>query len=74
LALIESGVERDAAYRIVQANAMRAWEERTPFRSLLEADPEVSARVGPEALDEAFSLARSLRNAGRVFDALEEIE
>ena len=74
LALIEAGVERDAAYRIVQANAMRAWEERRPFRTLLEADPEVSSRVGPDTLDEAFSLARALRNAGRVFDALEEIE
>jgi adenylosuccinate lyase len=74
LALIEAGVERDAAYRIVQANAMRAWEEKTSFRTLLEADPEVSGRVGPDVLDEAFSLARSLRNAGRVFNALEEIE
>jgi adenylosuccinate lyase len=74
LALIEAGVERDAAYRLVQANAMRAWAEKTSFRSLLESDPEVSALVGPGALDEAFSLARSLRNAGRVFDALEEIE
>jgi adenylosuccinate lyase len=74
LALIEAGVERDTAYRIVQANAMRAWEEKASFRALLEADPEVSARVGPDGLDEAFSLARALRNAGRVFDALEEIE
>src|SRR5579884_2606111 len=74
LALVEAGLERDAAYRVVQRNAMQAWESKVAFRSLLEADPEVSTLLGPEALDAAFSLPRALRNAGRVFDALEEIE
>ena len=74
LALVEAGMERDAAYRLVQRNAMRAWEEKAPFRSLLDADPEVSALLDPAALDEAFSLPRALRNAGRVLDALEEIQ
>jgi len=81
LALVAGGIERDAAYRIVQANAMRSWAERVPFRSLLEADPEVAAALGragggtglDAALDEAFSLPRSLRNTNLVFEALEEI-
>src|SRR3954447_24581531 len=72
LALVASGLSRDAAYRIVQRNAMTAWEEGKPFRSLLEADPEVT--VDPDAMDEAFSLERSLRNTGRIFEALEEVE
>jgi adenylosuccinate lyase len=71
LALVASGLTRDAAYRIVQRNAMSAWVERKPFRTLLEADPDVT--VPPEALDEAFSLERSLRHTGRIFDALEEV-
>ena len=74
LALVEAGLERDAAYRAVQRNAMQAWETKVSFRALLEADPELTALLGPEALDAAFSLPRALRNAGRVFDALEEIE
>jgi adenylosuccinate lyase len=74
LALVEAGMERDAAYRVVQRNAMRAWEEGISFRSVLESDAEVAERLGPTDLDEAFSLDRALRNAGRVFDALEEIE
>src|SRR5579884_1802301 len=72
LALVASGMERDTAYRIVQRNAMAAWEERVSFRSLLEADPEVS--LSAEALDDAFSLERALRNTDRVFDALEEVQ
>ena len=37
LALVESGMSRDDAYRIVQENAQRAWDTRTPFRELLAA-------------------------------------
>jgi adenylosuccinate lyase len=77
LALVAGGIERDAAYRIVQRNAMRAWEEKAAFRSLLETDPDVTTVLGERtsaALDEAFSLERSLRNTGRVFNALEEIQ
>jgi adenylosuccinate lyase len=69
-------MERDAAYRVVQRNAMQSWEQRSSFRSLLESDDEVVSTLGAgaaAALDDAFSLTRSLRNAGKVFDALEEI-
>jgi adenylosuccinate lyase len=72
LALVAGGLPRDEAYRIVQDNAMAAWEQGKPFRSLLEADPRVT--IPPEQLDEAFSLERALRNVGRVFDALEAVE
>src|SRR5581483_5685211 len=72
LALVASGLDRDAAYRIVQRNAMAAWEEGKPFRTLLESDPEVT--LSETALDEAFDLRRALRNADRIFDALEGIE
>jgi adenylosuccinate lyase len=68
LGLVGSGLSRDAAYRVVQRDAMVAWEEGRPFRAVLEADPEVP--LDKEALDEAFDLRRALRHAGRVFDAL----
>jgi adenylosuccinate lyase len=74
LALVSSGATRDEAYRIVQRNAMRAWDEGLDFRNLLESDPDVDAeRLGP-VLDDAFDLRRSLRHIGEVFDQLDAIE
>ena len=69
LALVAGGLSRDAAYRIVQRDARAAWEERRPFRSVLEADPEVTLSAGE--LDDAFDLARTLRHVHRFTDALE---
>jgi adenylosuccinate lyase len=68
LALVKGGLSRDEAYRIVQRDAMAAWEEGRPFRSVLEEDPEVI--LDKADLDEAFDLWRSLRHLDRVFDAL----
>ena len=45
LALVETGLTRDDAYRIVQRTAMRTWEERRPFLDVLREDPEVTARA-----------------------------
>jgi adenylosuccinate lyase len=70
LALVAAGATRDDAYRIVQRNAMRAWDEGRPFRSLLEADPDVDDAV----LDEAFDLERSLRHLDVVLDRLDDID
>jgi adenylosuccinate lyase len=72
LALVAGGLSRDDAYRIVQRDAMQAWEERRPFRQILEEDDDVTLK--PEALDEAFDLDRALRHAHRIVDALEELE
>jgi adenylosuccinate lyase len=72
LALVQSGLPRDEAYRIVQENAARAWSESVSFRELLESDPRVS--VKPDALDEAFDLDRSLRHTDVVFEALDALQ
>ncbi|HLM94805.1 MAG TPA: adenylosuccinate lyase [Acidimicrobiales bacterium] len=72
LALVESGMTRDGAYRIVQRDTRLAWEERRPLRSVLEADPEVT--LGAAALDRAFSLERALRHVARFREAIEEVE
>jgi adenylosuccinate lyase len=73
LALVESGMTRDDAYRIVQRDARQAWEEQRPFRSVLEEDAEAS-KVSKEQLDQAFDLKWSLRNIGNVFDVMAKIE
>ena len=73
LVLVALGKGRDEAYRVVQRNAMRAWDEARDFRQLLDADPDV-ADVPSSALDEAFDLDRAVRNAGTAVDALDEIQ
>jgi adenylosuccinate lyase len=49
LALVESGVSRDDAYRIVQENAQRAWDEGVEFRDLLAPDLDLDAIFDPSA-------------------------
>jgi adenylosuccinate lyase len=71
LALIGAGRRRDEAYRMVQRNAMRAWNEERSFRELLGQDPEVAAMLSSAQLDACFDLKRSLANVNRVFDALD---
>ena len=75
LALVATGMARDSAYRIVQANAMKAWETRTSFRVLLEDDADLAAAgIGQDVLDDAFDLKRSLKNIDRTFTALEALK
>jgi len=69
LALIESGMSRDDAYRIVQRNAMVAWDSGHDLADLLGKDAEVT--LDSAALAECFSSARFLRNSDVVFTRLE---
>jgi adenylosuccinate lyase len=71
LGLVQAGLSRDEAYRIVQDNAAHAWEQRTSFRSLLELDARVT--VDRAVLDAAFDLHRSTRYAGRACDELDDL-
>jgi adenylosuccinate lyase len=67
LKLADTGLPRQHAYEIVQRNAMRAWRERTDFRELLEADPEVMARLQPADLAACFEPAWYLRNVDAIY-------
>ncbi len=67
LALTEAGLARQAAYELVQRNAMRAWEERRSFLECLEADPEVTRRLPAEALKACFDPGFYLRHVDEVF-------
>jgi len=64
LALVESGLERDEAYRLVQRHAMRAWDEGLDFRGLVRADPQITSRV---ELADVFDLAAYTRHVDAVF-------
>jgi adenylosuccinate lyase len=67
LKLADTGLPRQHAHDIVQRNAMRAWRERTGFKELLEADPEVTARLQPTALAACFDPSWYLRNVDTIY-------
>jgi adenylosuccinate lyase len=67
LALVDAGLARDDAYRLVQTYAMTAWEEERDFRELVGADPEIAGRVD---LDAVFDLDATLRHVDTVFERL----
>ena len=67
LALTESGVDRDEAYRLTQRNAMAAWNEGFPFKDRLAGDPEVMAHLRPEQLEKLFDLGYYLKHIDTIF-------
>jgi adenylosuccinate lyase len=67
LALVDSGLARDDAYRLVQRHAMRAWEEGLDFPALVRADAELAGRADLEAV---FDLGSYTRHVGVVFERL----
>ncbi|MFL6014873.1 MAG: adenylosuccinate lyase [Gaiellaceae bacterium] len=68
LALVESGLDRDDAYRLVQRNAMRAWDEELEFRELARNDPDI--RVD---LDAVFDESAYTRHVDVIFDRLHDL-
>jgi adenylosuccinate lyase len=70
LALVDSGLDRDTAYRAVQRHAMRAWDEGLDFEQLVRGDAEIAARV---ELDAVFALASFVEHVGVVFERLQAL-
>jgi adenylosuccinate lyase len=73
LALVEHGLERADAYRLVQRNAMRAWDEERDFPELVHADPDIRARLDDAALADAFDLGATVANLDPAFDRLRRL-
>jgi adenylosuccinate lyase len=67
LDLVEAGVVREDAYRIVQRNAMRAWKEGGNFHEMVLNDPDINGRVPKKQLEKAFDQRRQLRNVDKIF-------
>jgi adenylosuccinate lyase len=71
LALVESGLAREEAYRIVQRHAHTAWNsEGGDFRANLEADADVTARLSPEQLADCFSTELHQANLKVIWERL----
>jgi adenylosuccinate lyase len=67
LDLVEHGVSREDAYRMVQRHAMRAWKDDLNFRDLVLKDTEITRLVPRRKIEHAFDLRRQLRNVDKIF-------
>src|SRR5438552_5335129 len=67
LDLVEHGVSREDAYRMVQRHAMHAWKEGLNFGELVLKDRDITKRVPREQIERAFDLERQLRNIDKIF-------
>ena len=67
LDLTQSGVSRENAYRLVQKNAMKVWEEGKDFQTELLADPEVVGALGEDKIKESFDLSYHLKHVDTIF-------
>ena len=73
LALVEAGLGRDIAYRLVQDASRRAYESQRHLREVLADSPEVCGALDTRRLDQVFDLQRVLRHADRAVVALDEL-
>jgi adenylosuccinate lyase len=68
LKLVEQGMVRDDAYRIVQEEAQKAWDTRTPLKELLAARDDLDLD-----LDDIFDLSHYTRHATEIIGRLDEL-
>jgi len=74
LALIEKGMLREDAYRVVQRCAMKTWQEKIDFNEVLLADEEVKKHISEAEMDKIFDNSYYLRNVGKIFERLKRLD
>ena len=67
LALTQAGVSREDAYRLVQRNAMKVWEEGKDFKTELLRDSDVTAALSVEEIEEKFDLGYHTKHVDTIF-------
>jgi adenylosuccinate lyase len=67
LALVDAGMLRDDAYAVVQRNALPVWEGKGDFREALLNDPEVTAKLSREKIDDLFDLSHHMKYVDTIF-------
>lgn len=68
LALAKRGMSREDAYSLVQRNAMEVWRTRENFADVLKRDPDLTAVLTPQKIDELCDLRASIRNVDYIFE------
>ena len=67
IALIKEGLKREDAYKIVQKNAMKVWEEKCDFKELLLKDKLISKYLSRQDLDKLFNLDKIMININKIY-------
>ncbi|HHD11316.1 MAG TPA: adenylosuccinate lyase [Deltaproteobacteria bacterium] len=67
LKLVEKGITREEAYRLVQRCAMKVWKEEVEFKDVLKKDKEVTELLSPQEIDSCFSLKPYLKHVNYIF-------
>jgi adenylosuccinate lyase len=67
IALTQKGIAREDAYRLVQKNAMAAWQGKGDFLALLKADADVAKALPPAELEPLFDLGYHLKHVDTIF-------
>jgi adenylosuccinate lyase len=73
LTLVDAGMTRDDAYRIVQRAAAAAWDENASFRDEIAKDADVTAHLDVASVDALFDPQLFLANLGPMFDRLDAL-
>ncbi len=68
LDLVGAGILREEAYKVIQTEAMQAWESGGDFRAAIEANPIVRQRLTAEQLSRSFALDRQLSHVATIFE------
>jgi adenylosuccinate lyase len=68
LALTRKGVVRDDAYRLVQRNSLKAWNENRDFKELVQADPDIRKTLSAKEIEHCFSIKPYLEKIDYIFE------
>lgn len=70
LKLVDAGLSREAAYDLVQPLTAKSWDQGKDFRRLVESCPEITDRLNPEAIADAFDYHYHLRRVDEIYKRL----
>ena len=70
LKLIQAGMSREDAYKLVQKNAMQVWEQKIDFKELIKTDEDISKLLSDSEIDSLFDLNKILVNINKIFERL----
>jgi adenylosuccinate lyase len=68
LKLVEKGITREQAYRVVQENAMKSWNTGADFRELLKKDKRITGRISPNEIESIFDPKKVLKTVNYIFN------
>jgi len=71
LALVEKGVLREDAYKMVQRNAMESWKSKKDFKALILQDEDIKKHISPDDIEKQFDYHRFLKHIDQIFARLD---